>query len=94
MKDGTHQVPPDQYEKNLRLLVEKLKATGAKLIWASTTPLPEGIERLQTKDAIAYNAIAKKIMMTVQSEILCYVEFTQSSGFPEGLGRVRGGCGD
>lgn len=62
MKNGTHQVPPDQYEKNLRLLVEKLKATGAKLIWASTTPLPEGIARLQSKDAIAYNAMAKKIM--------------------------------
>jgi len=29
---------PEQYEKNLRELVTKLRATGATLIWASTTP--------------------------------------------------------
>jgi len=63
MKSGTHQVPPDQYEKNLRSLVAKLKATGAKLIWASTTPLPEGSARLRSEDAVAYNAIAKEIMV-------------------------------
>ena len=32
----------EEYEKNLRELVKKMKATGAKLIWASTTPVPEG----------------------------------------------------
>src|SRR5262249_9056899 len=35
---GKHQVPLDEYEKNLRTLVKRLKATKAKLIWASTTP--------------------------------------------------------
>ena len=30
---------PEQYEKNLRELVKRLKATGAKLVWASTTPI-------------------------------------------------------
>jgi hypothetical protein len=33
---------PADYEANLRSLVATLKATGAKLIWASTTPIPEG----------------------------------------------------
>jgi len=39
------QVPPDAYEKNLRELVRRMRATGAKLIWASTTPIPDGTLR-------------------------------------------------
>src|SRR5438309_9398605 len=31
-KDGKHQVPLDQYEKNLRELLKRLKATNARLI--------------------------------------------------------------
>ncbi|MCX8037780.1 MAG: SGNH/GDSL hydrolase family protein [Candidatus Sumerlaeia bacterium] len=64
MEDGKHQVPLDQYEKNLRDLVGRLKKTGAKLIWASTTPVPEGKLNppRSNADVIAYNAIAKKIM--------------------------------
>src|SRR4051812_33402191 len=42
MPDGKRQVEPEDYEKNLRTLVAKLKTTGAKLIWATTTPIPEG----------------------------------------------------
>lgn len=61
---GKHQVPIDQYEKNLRELVQTMKGTGAKLIWATTTPVPEGKTNPPRKnsDVIAYNAIAKKIM--------------------------------
>lgn len=63
-KDGKHQVPLDEYEKNLRDLVKRMKETKAKLIWASTTPVPEGKVSPQRKnaDAIAFNAVAKKIM--------------------------------
>lgn len=63
MKDDKQQVPIDQYEKNLCELVQKLKQTGAELIWASTTPVPEGVKpkRLDT-DVVAYNEVAKKIM--------------------------------
>ena len=64
MPDGQHQVSAEAYEKNLRELVRRLKATGAKLIWASTTPVPEG--KLNppraNADVLAYNAIAKRIM--------------------------------
>ena len=64
MEDGKHQVPIDEYEANLRTLVEQLKATGARLIWASTTPVPEGQPSPSriANDAVAYNAVAKKIM--------------------------------
>lgn len=58
------QVPLEDYEKNLRELVKKLKATGAALIWCSTTPVPEGDQRpvRKAEDAPKYNAVAKKVM--------------------------------
>ncbi len=31
---------PADYEQRLETIVTRLKATGAKLIWASTTPIP------------------------------------------------------
>src|SRR5207245_1524244 len=39
--DGARQVPIETYEKNLAALVTRLKKTGARLIWATTTPVPE-----------------------------------------------------
>ncbi len=60
---GSHQqVPPAEYEKNLRTLVDRLKKTGAKLIWCSTTPVPEGSNGRLPGDAAKYNAIAAKVM--------------------------------
>lgn len=56
------QVPPAEYEKNLRLLVGKLKATGARLIWRNTTPVPPGSQGRMTGDAVKYNEIAARIM--------------------------------
>lgn len=61
--EGKHQVPIDEYEKNLCQLVERLEKTGATLIWCSTTPVPKGCTPPRTdEDAVAYNAVAKKIM--------------------------------
>ena len=59
---GRQQVAPKQYEQNLRQLVKRLNATGAKLIWASTTPVPAGAGGRRPEDAPLYNAIAGKIM--------------------------------
>jgi acyl-CoA thioesterase-1 len=55
---------PEQYEKNLRNIVGKLKATGAELIFATTTPVPEGGVKpyRDPADPARYNDIAKKIM--------------------------------
>jgi len=62
--NGKHQVSIEDYEKNLNDLVKKLKATGAKLIWATTTPVPEGEQKppRKSEDVPRYNAVAKKIM--------------------------------
>ncbi|MBI5685249.1 MAG: SGNH/GDSL hydrolase family protein [Verrucomicrobia bacterium] len=64
MPDGKRQVEPADYEKNLRELVAKLKATGAKLIWATITPIPDGELQPGRRfgDEGEYNAIARKIM--------------------------------
>ncbi len=53
-----------QYKKNLEFIVEKLKATGAKLIFATTTPYPDSVEGPLRKPGMPqkYNRIAVKIM--------------------------------
>ena len=63
--EGVRHSPPDVYEKNLRELVKQMQSTGARLIWATTTPVPNGgilapNRRFGSVDR--YNAIAKKVM--------------------------------
>lgn len=55
------------YEKNLRALTARLKQTGAKLIWASSTPLPEEMSSPRSPSHRSsmvkiYNDVAAKIM--------------------------------
>ncbi len=59
-----HRVPADAYAANLEAIVRKLQSTGAVLIWASTTPVPEGdpVGR-RNEDALEYNRIAERIMV-------------------------------
>ena len=52
----------EQYEANLSKLVSRLKKTGAKLIWATTTPVPDGEKGRFKGDEYKYNAVAEKIM--------------------------------
>ena len=52
----------EEYQQNLRKLVKILKATGAELIWAGTTPVPEGEPGRFKGDEIKYNKAAEKIM--------------------------------
>ena len=59
---GTQHVPPGDYEKNLRRIIRSLRETGARLIWASTTPVPEGSNNRRESDAVAYNALARSVM--------------------------------
>jgi lysophospholipase L1-like esterase len=60
---GRPNVSLEQYEKNLRLIVARLKQTGAKLIFGSTTPVPESDAAKYVKDSeLPYNVVAKKVM--------------------------------
>jgi lysophospholipase L1-like esterase len=60
--NGTLSVTPEDYEKNLNALVDRLQKTGASLIWASTTLVPEGEAGRFVGDDTKYNAVAAKIM--------------------------------
>lgn len=63
--EGVRHAPPDVYEANLREIVKRLKATGATLVWATTTPVPNGGIISPTRrfgDIAAYNTIARKVM--------------------------------
>lgn len=64
MPDGKHQGELPEYEANLRTIVAKLKATGAKLIFALTTPIPPSPLKggRNFGDEKQYNAVATKVM--------------------------------
>lgn len=50
------------YEKNLGKLVERLKQTGAKLIFATTTPVPAGANGRVPGLEVRYNEAALRVM--------------------------------
>lgn len=76
-KTKTHQVPPEQYEKNLREIVGRIKKeTKARLIFATTTPIVDSrhaarkadFDRTEA-DVVCYNDIARKVMQEMGVEI-------------------------
>ncbi len=63
-QDGHIQIPLDQYEKNMEAIVVRLKQTGARLIFATTTPYPKRVSGplRETLDAARYNVAALRVM--------------------------------
>ena len=59
---GKQWVPVEAYEKNLDELATRLEKTGAKLIWCTTTPVPEGTKGRVAGDEIKYNEAAARVM--------------------------------
>ena len=64
LEDGKHQVPIESYERYLRLIVQRLKQTGARLIWATTTPVPDAkvSPPRVSGDVSVFNAAAARVM--------------------------------
>lgn len=58
------QATVEVYEKQLREIVAKLKATGAKLVFAATTPVPDEPMKVYraNADVIRYNEAALRVM--------------------------------
>jgi lysophospholipase L1-like esterase len=55
--------PVADYTARLEQLVQRMKQTGAKLVWASTTPIPDNPEQKQTAASIVErNAAAAEVM--------------------------------
>ncbi|MHC4879993.1 MAG: sialate O-acetylesterase [Planctomycetota bacterium] len=63
--EGKPQIPLDQYRDNIQQLLRRLRQTGARLIWASTTPVGRKAEVhgfRRNSDVIAYNHAAKELL--------------------------------
>ena len=80
---GTLTTSIDQYEKNLDQLVVRLKKTGAKLIWAHTTTVPDGEAGRKLGDDDRYNDVASRVMKKHGIEINDLNALSDS--FPAGL---------
>jgi acyl-CoA thioesterase-1 len=59
---GTQLIPLANYEANLRELVARLRSTGATLVFATTSPVPDGTLGRVPHDELAYNAVARRVM--------------------------------
>jgi acyl-CoA thioesterase-1 len=59
---GRPQVSLADYEKNLETMIARMKKTGAKLIFATTTPVPDGSPARKLDDQDKYNAAALAVM--------------------------------
>ena len=71
MDDGQRQIPLADYEDNLRTTVQRFRKTGARLIWAVTTPVPDAkvIPPRDPADVLAYNEAALKVMRAARVTI-------------------------
>lgn len=59
---GVRVSTPEQYEKQLDALVQRLKTTNARLIWGSTTPMAKANNLFDANSEIEYNTIAARVM--------------------------------
>jgi acyl-CoA thioesterase-1 len=61
---GAHQVEIAQYEANLKTIADALRKSGAKLVWATTTPVPTGklSPKRERADPALYNAAAARAL--------------------------------
>lgn len=60
---GVRNTDAKHYEAKLQELVQRLRSTGAKLVWASTTPIRQSADNLFKQGTeIEYNAIAARVM--------------------------------
>lgn len=64
-----YQVPLEAYEANLERLVAQLLPRTRKLIWCTTTPVPENSAGRIAADEIRYNAAAARVMAKHQIPI-------------------------
>lgn len=82
--EGNQVAPPDVYRQRLRELTLRLKQTGAKLIFATTTPVPPGARGRVAGDEIKYNKIATDVMteLNVPIDDLCACVAEQQRQLP------------
>ncbi len=62
VENGPPWVSVETYRSNLEKIVERLKKTGARLIFATTTPVPGGAKSRTPGDVARYNEVARAVM--------------------------------
>ncbi|MEM9803455.1 MAG: SGNH/GDSL hydrolase family protein [Planctomycetota bacterium] len=79
-----HQASPERYERQLGQIVDRLRITGARLVFATTTPVPEGDLRpyREPADAVEYNAVARRVMERAGVTVNDLWSFVEQSGEP------------
>ena len=79
----------EQYEANLRKMVARMKTTGATLIWARTSPLPENADGWVKGIEKEYNAVADRIMK--ENGVIINDLYSESirQGFPKSPDNVH-----
>ncbi|MDB4673797.1 SGNH/GDSL hydrolase family protein [Verrucomicrobiales bacterium] len=89
--DGTVTNSPEAYAANLEKLVTRLEETGATLIFATTTPVPEGEPGRKVGDDVVYNNAALEVMKgrNVQINDLHSVMEGKMSEYSAGPGNVH-----
>lgn len=60
--NGVLTTTPDDYRRQLEMIATILKRSRANLVWASTTPVPDGEAGRFAGDEIRYNSIAARVM--------------------------------
>jgi len=62
VEEGPRWVSLESYRLNLEKIVARLKKTGAKLVFATTTPVPAGAKSRVPEDVARYNEAALAVM--------------------------------
>jgi hypothetical protein len=73
----------EDFETNLRTLVQKMKATGATLVWGSITPMHEDLPGRFKEDPVRYNAVAEKVMREYGVRINDLYAESMRLGYPQ-----------
>ena len=81
---GKQVAPPEVYRKQLRAITQRLQATGARLIFGTTTPVPVGSMGRVEGDEKIYNQVALEVMqeLGVAVDDLCGYVAEQQKGIP------------
>ncbi|VGO19345.1 SGNH/GDSL hydrolase family protein [Pontiella sulfatireligans] len=68
--NGEHVNSPDAYRTNLENYFQRLETTGAKLIWANTTIVPDGSGGRVKGEEVQYNRVAEEVRRKHPSIVL------------------------
>jgi len=61
----------EEYEKNLHEIIAILRKTGAKLLFATTTPIPNSLaEKYVENSELPYNEVAKRVMQAENVDVI------------------------